>query len=52
MPFGTVQVGLATSRYDRRLQLRRRLVGFAVDDVAMIDMLAVAPIIEERSPRC
>ena len=32
---------------DRRLELRRLLVRLAGDDVAMVDVLPVAPIIEE-----
>ena len=36
---------------DRRLKLRRRLVALAVDDLAVVDMLSVPPIIEERRRR-
>ena len=47
-PFGHGPGRLGDQADDRRLQLRRRLVGLAFDDVAVIDVLPVAPIIEER----
>ena len=46
-PFGYSPCGIGDQPEDRRLKLRGRLVGFAVDDLAMVDMLTVAPIIEE-----
>ena len=39
--------GIGDEPEDRRLQLRRRLVALAVDDLAVVDVLTVAPIIEE-----
>src|SRR5205085_4096944 len=42
---------LRDQSHDRCLQLWRRLVRLPFDDIAAVDMLAVAPIIEDRPGR-
>src|SRR6185436_685804 len=45
-PFGHGPGRLCDEAVERRLQLWRGLVGFAGDDLATVDMLAVAPVVE------
>ena len=48
MPFGHASRSVGDEPDDRRLSCGVGLSGFAVDDLAVVDVLPVAPIIEER----